>query len=148
MANQIITDSFETLGGAMQSGGKQVKQIVKKMGDDIAEGVGIQPSRDDSIPPEAKNPPAHNDAQYDKIEQAAKKRQIAKYKQLQDEILQLSKKRDQEMEKYHMPGFTDEQKKEKQVQQLQEGQSPEKKLPPLPVQRAQKKTEMNRGASG
>lgn len=147
MPNQIISDSFETLGGMVQGAGKQVKQIAKKMGEDVAEQLAIK-QQQQQAQDEKTQAPVQTEEQNRKIKEAGEKRAIAKYEQLQEEIKQMGQKRTREIQKYRMPGFTDEEKQQKQIQQIQENKEPEKKLPPLPVQRAQKRTEMNRGASG
>ncbi len=78
--------------------------------------------------------------------ETGKKKAVARYRQIQEEIKQMQGKRQQEMIKYSQPGFTDEQKQQNQIKQLEEKK--EDKLSPLPVQRASQKTEKLRGVSG
>ena len=137
MVNKIISDSFETLG-----------QVVKQTGDDIAENIGLKPSTDLGTS-EQSSQQAQQKAQDDqtKKKEAQQKAQTRKrYQELQGEIRQIQVQRSQEMVKYSKPGFTEEEKQQKQIQQLEEKK--EDKLPPLPVQRASKKTESMRGVSG
>jgi len=128
MVNKIVADSFETLGGA-----------VKQVGDDIAENLRLKPV--DSAGTSEQTGQQQQQAQASRI-----KKSVARYRQLQEEIKQLQTKRSQEMVKYGEPGFTDEQKQQSRIKQLEVGK--EDKLPPLPVQRASKKTESLRGVSG
>ena len=137
MVNKIVTDSFETLGGT-----------VKQVGDDIAENLGLKPA-DSAGTSEQTSQQQQQMAQDDKVKKmddAGKKKATARYRELQEEIKQLEAKRSREMVKYNEPGFTDDQKQQNQIKQLEEKK--EKKLPPLPVQRASKKTESLRGVSG
>jgi hypothetical protein len=145
---KVIGDLFETLGSSAQSAGNQVKTVVKGMQGDVKESLGLptEASKDNS--PDSNNPSAPNEEQLKKMKQASDKRIAANYQKIQKEILQLGQQRDKEEEKYHMPGNTDEEKKENQIKQLQEKENPEKKLPPLDVQKSQRKAEMHRGASG
>ncbi len=148
MVNKLVSDSFETLGDAAKSATVQVKQIVKQIGDDAAESLGLKPQTDQGTS-EQNSQQAQQKAQDDQLkkQQAQQNAQVRKrYQQLQGEIKQIQAQRNQEMVKYSQPGFTDEEKQQKQIQQLQEKK--EDKLPPLPVQRASKKTESMRGASG
>jgi len=136
MVNKIVADSFETLGGA-----------VKQVGDDIAENLGLKPA--DSAGTSEQTSQQQQKTQDDKIkkmDKAGKKKTAVRYRELQEEIKQIQLKRNQEMTKYHEPGFTDQQKEQNQIKQLEENK--EDKLPPLPVQRASKKTESLRGVSG
>jgi len=134
MANKIISDSFEILGGA-----------VKQIGDDIAENVGLKTPPDTGTS-EQGGQPQQQTPQKTKEDKAEKKKTATRYRQLQEEIRQIQLKRSQEMVKYSQPGLTDEEKQEKQIQQLEE--KSEDKLPPLPVQRVSRKTESMRGTSG
>lgn len=128
MANKIVADSFETLGGA-----------VKKAGDDIVENIGLKPADSAGTSEQASQP--QQQAQTNQI-----KKSVARYRQIQEEIKQMQVKRSQEMVKYSQPGFTDEPKQQNQIKQLEVKK--EEKLPPLPVQRASQKTERLRGVSG
>ena len=148
---QVVTDVFETLGGMATGTVKQAASDVKKGGEEIAKAVGIKP--DGATAAVNETPPAQTEEQYQKIENAAQGRTIAKYKQIQEEIRQLQVKREKELPKQvtGKPGFDEG----KAVKQLEVGgaasteiPSQSKKLPPLPVQRATKKTEIFRGASG
>lgn len=146
MPKAIISDVFETLGGVAAGVGQQAVINVKAGAEDLAKAAGVKV--DDSTSPKSNEltPPAHTDEQYRKIENAAKARSAAKYKQIQEEIRQLEEKRKKELPKQitGKPGFSEE----KAVKQLEVKKEEEKKLPPLPAQRASKKTEMFRGASG
>ncbi len=135
MANKIVADSFETLG-----------KVVKQAGDDIAENIGLKPQPDTGS---SKQTDQQQNAQNDQLKKTAaagKKKAVARYRQIQEEIKKMQGKRQQEMIKYSQPGFTDEQKQQNQIKQLEEKK--EDKLPPLPVQRASQKTEKLRGVSG
>lgn len=142
MPKAIISDSFETLSGAVQQGGKQIVSTVKKMGEDVLEQMGIK------TPPPAQNDqnaaPAHTEEQYKKIEDSAKKRTLAHYREIQEQIKAIGDKRKQELPKEvtGKPGFSEE----KAIKQLEEKK--EEKLPPLPVRQSSRKTEVFRGASG
>ena len=147
MPKQIITDSFETLGGVVKAAGGQVKQMVKGMGDDVVESVGIKPPADSGTSEsggQQQNKP--QDDQIKKMDARQKTAARKRYTEIQEEIKQLQVKRQQDMVKYRQPGFTDEQKQKNQVKQLEEKK--EDKLPPLPAQRASQKTEKMRGVSG
>lgn len=144
MANKIIADSFETLGNAVQQGGKQVVSTAKKMGEDVLEQTGLK-----SLPPaqnDQTNAPAHTEEQYKKIEDAAKSRTIAKYKEIQTQIKAIEDKKKQEIPKEisGKPGFSEE----KAIKQLEVQKEEKDKLPPLPARQASRKTEIFRGASG
>lgn len=145
MPKQIISDSFETLGGVAKSAGQQAVSDVKEAGEDVAVELGIKPAQ----------PPTQNgqtsaatetEEQTKKINEAAKKRSQLRYQEIQAEIKQLEDKRSKDLlaRVVEKPSL-DEGKK---VKQLEEGASQENKLPPIPVQRASKKTEAFRGASG
>lgn len=136
MVNKIVADSFETLGKA-----------VKQVGDDIAENVGLKPINDQGTAEQGSQQQQQaKAAQIKKMDEAGKKKAVARYQQLQAEIKRMQEKRSQEMVKYSQSGFTDEQKQQKQIKQLEEKK--EDKLSPLPVQRASQKTEKLRGVSG
>jgi len=136
MANKLVTDSFETLGG-----------VVKQAGDDIAENVGLKPADSAGTSEQSGQPQQQAQSnQIKKMVEAGKKKAVARYRQIQEEIRQMQGKRGQEMVKYSQPGFTGEQKQQNQIKQLEEKK--EDKLPPLPVRRASQKTEKLRGVSG
>lgn len=125
MVNKVVADSFETL----------------------AENVGLKPINDQGTAEQGgQQQQQAKAAQIKKIDEAGKKKAVARYQEIQAEIKQMQVKRKQEMVKYSQPGFTDEQKQQKQIKQLEEKK--EDKLPPLPVQRASQKTEKLRGVSG
>ncbi len=144
MANKLVADSFETLGG-----------VVKQAGDDIAENIGLKPQSDTGTSEQSGQPQQQAQAdQIKKMDEAGKKKAVARYRQIQEEIKQMQGKRRQEMVKYSQPGFTDEEKQKNQIKQLEEKPSFAKatdgknELPPLPVRRASQKTEKLRGVSG
>ncbi len=144
MVNKIVADSFETLGRA-----------VKQVGDDIAENIGLKPQSDTGTSEQAGQQQQQAQAnQIKKMDEAGKKKAVARYRQIKEEIKQMQGKRSQEMVKYSQPGFTDEEKQKNQIKQLEEKPSFAKatdgknELPPLPVRRASQKTEKLRGVSG
>lgn len=134
MPKQVVSDVFETLGGAAVGTAKKT-----------AEELGLKPAPDEGkeVQPSL---PAQTPEQWQKIKEAAKSRAAARYRQIQEEIRLLQQKRKQELPKQVIgkPGFSEE----KAVRQLEEKKEEEKKLPPLPAQRASRKTEMFRGVSG
>lgn len=156
MVKQIIADTFETLGGVVQSAGQQVVTDVKKMGGDVAEQLGLkQPPK--QIQDDKSQAPAQTQEQDEKIRQAAQKRTIAHYEQINAEIKAIGKaigekrKRELPKEVTGKPGFSEE----KAIKQLEEKKpssaeatAGKEKLPPLPARQASRKTEMFRGASG
>jgi len=146
MPKQIISDTFETLGGVVQSTAGQVKQAVKQMGGDVAESLGLKPVQQQTQGGDAGNPPQQTEEQTKKIEQAAKKRADIQYRQIQGEIRAIEEGRKKELPKQitGKPGFSEE----KAIKQLEEKKTEGKKLPPLPVRQASRKAEMFRGVSG
>lgn len=144
---KIVSDSFETLGGSAKAVSGQVKQVVKGIGDDIAESIGIKPvTAGTNEQGGQQQQQQKSDDQIKKMEAESKAKARKKYQQINSEIKQLQEKRQQEAVKYRQPGLTDKEKQENQIKQLEEKK--EDKLPPLPVQRASKKTEALRGVSG
>jgi len=157
MSKQIIADTFETLSGVVKSAGQQAVSDVKKAGEDVVIELGLkspqQQSQGDQAPASAPT-----EEQTEKINEAAKKRAAARYREIQAEIKDLEEKREKQLPKEvsGKPGFDEE----KTVKQLEVGEKPssaqpirramagKEKLPPLPVQRASKKAEMFRGTSG
>jgi len=135
MVNKVVADSFETLG-----------KTVKQVGDDIAENIGLKPADSAGTSEQAGQQQQAQTNQIKKMVEAGKKKAVARYRQIQEEIKQMQGKRSQEMVKYSQPGFTGEQKQQNQIKQLEEKK--EDKLPPLPVRRASQKTEKLRGVSG
>lgn len=153
MPKQVVADVFETLGGVVSGTAKQAASDATKAVEEAAKAVSIKP--ENSANPNDSSAPAHNEQQYANIERASRSRAAAKYRQIQEEIRKLQVKREKELPKQitGKPGF-DEGKAVKQLEvgggtSAEVSASPGKdKLPPLPVQRATKKTEMFRGASG
>lgn len=155
MPKQIIADTFETLGGVAKSAGQQAVSDVKKAGEDVAIELGVKPAQQ-QFPADQTSAPAQTEEQTQKINEAAKRRSAARYQEIQAEIKQLQDKRSKELLQnvIEKPSL-DEGKK---VKQLETGPSfapsaggateGEGKLPPIPVQRASKKAEAFRGASG
>ena len=154
MANKIIADSFETLSGGVKAVAGQANQIVKQIGKDAAESIGLKPPAEGTSEQGGQQKSQPQDDQVKKME--AQKNSVVRkrYKELQEEIKQLQVKRKQETVNYSQPGFTDEEKQQRQIKQLEEKPSFAKatdgknELPPLLVQRAQRKTEKLRGVSG
>ncbi|MGB9637247.1 MAG: hypothetical protein ACPLY7_00405 [Microgenomates group bacterium] len=144
MPKQILADTFETLGGVAKSAGQQLVADVKKTGEDIAVELGVKPAKQQT-PSDQTSAPAQTEEQSKKIAEAAQKKAIARYRQIQAEIKALEEKRKKELPKEvaGKPEFSEE----KTVKQLEVNKE-EKKLPPLSVQKAVKKTEMFRGTSG
>lgn len=143
MVNKIVADSFETLG-----------KTVKQVGDDIAENIGLKPAESAGTSEQTGQQQQAQANQIKKMDEAGKKKSVAHYRQIQEEIRQMQGRRSQEMVKYSQPGFTDGQKQPGQIKQLEEKPSFAKatdgknELPPLPVRRASQKTEKLRGVSG
>lgn len=158
MVNNIIAGSFETLGGGAQKAVGQVKQAIKQLGDDVAENIGIKPTEPMGTNEQGgQQQQVKPDDQMKKAEAKQKSLVRKKYQQIQEEIKQIQQKRSQEMQKYHLPGNTDEEKQKNQIKQLEEkppsvppsGTSAGKgNLPPIPVQQSAHKTERFRGSSG
>lgn len=155
----IVADVFETLGGVVKGTGKQAVKQGQKMGEDAVEALGIKSPVAESL--EEIKPAAHNEEQYQKIDKAAKQRSKAQYQHVLGEIKQLQHKREQEKQAYSA-GPSGQKAETTMVKQLEVFQQPKAKLEktqaemekerekqiPLPAQRASKKTEMFRGASG
>lgn len=155
-----VSDAFETLGGMVKGTAKQAASDAKKMGEDVAVELGLKtaanPLQDDKVAT-----PAHSEEQYKKIDDASKQRAASKYKQIQEEIRQLQIKRKQEEQAYSS-GPVGQKAETTMIKQLEVAQQPKAKLEktqaemekeeqkqlPLPAQRASKRTEMFRGASG
>ncbi len=66
MANKLVADSFETLGG-----------VVKQAGDDIAENIGLKPQSDTGTSEQSGQP--QQQAQADQIKKYANLRQTKIY---------------------------------------------------------------------
>jgi len=156
MPKQIISDTFETLGGMAKSAGQQAASDVKKVGEDIAVELGIKPAQQQS-PSDQTSVPAQNEEQPQKIDEAAKRRAQIRYQEIQAEIKGLQDKRSKDLlgRVAEKPSLDEGQK----IKQLEAGAasapptggataSQGNKLPPIPVQRATKKAETFRGASG
>jgi len=153
MSNKIIADSFETLSGGAKAVAGQATQIVKQIGEDAAESIGLKSADSAGTSEQGGQQKSQIQDDQTKKKEAQKNSLVRKrYKELQEEIKNLQIKRKQETVKYNQPGFTDEEKQQRQIKQLEEKSSPtgatDDKLPPLPVQRAQRKTEKLRGVSG
>lgn len=150
---QIITDTFETLGGVAKSAGQQIVAGTKKAGEDIVEQLGITKTPASPTDGQKKEP---TEEQLEKMRQSSKKRTVARYKEIQAQIKAIQKDKAREIPKQvsGKPGFSEE----KAVKQLEEKPSsvPTKsgttagkgKLPPLPVRRESQKAERFRGVSG
>jgi len=144
MSKQIIADTFEILGGVAKSAGQQVVADAKKAGEDVAIELGVKTAQQQTQGDQTSSS-TQTEEQTQKINEAAKKRTAARYQEIQAEIKELEEKRKRELPKEvsGKPGF-DEDKKVKQLEIEKE----KEKLPPIPVQRASKKAETFRGASG
>lgn len=148
MVKQVIGDFFETLGGMAKSTGQQVAIGVKKGGEDIARELGIKPKQSDE---EAKQGgttslEVKSNEEIEAMKQKDKKKVLARYRQIQEEIKAIAQKKKTELPKSitGQAGFD----KEKAIKQLEVKEEEKKKLPPLPAQRASRKAEMFRGVSG
>ena len=148
MANKIVSDSFETLGGVIKSTGQQVKQTVKKTGDDVAESVGLKPADSAGTNEQGGQPQQQykSDDQMKKMGDESKTEARKKYGEIITGIQKAQQKRTQDIQEYRKPGLTDKDKQEKQIKQLEEKKQDQ--LPPIPVQRERTKTERSRGVSG
>lgn len=147
MPKQIVADVFETLGGVAKSTGQQAGMQAKRSAEDVAKSLGLK--SDEELIKEQQGPPAaHNQEQFKKIDEASQKRTLARYQQIQAEIKQLEDKRKNQTPEQvkGKPGFDEE----RTIKQLETGEvsKKEEKLPPIPAQRASRKAEMFRGASG
>lgn len=144
MPKQVVSDIFETMGGAAKATGQQAASDVKKMGEDFLESLGVKPSLGQK-PPDP-NIVQKDDEQMKNLNEADRSRSTARYQQIQEEIKALQKKRTQEIPKEiaGKPGFSEE----KMIKQIETKQADKKKPEPLPVKQASKKAEMFRGASG
>jgi len=142
MSKQIIADTFEILGGVAKSAGQQVVADAKKAGEDVAIELGVKTAQQQTQGDQTSSS-TQTEEQTQKINEAAKKRTAARYREIQAEIKELEDKRRNELPKEvsGKPGF-DEKETVKQLKVEKE------KLPPIPVQRASKKAETFRGASG
>ena len=144
MSKQIIADTFETLGGVAKSAGQQVVADAKKAGEDVAIELGVKTAQQQTQGDQTSSS-TQTEEQTQKINEAAKKRTAARYREIQVEIKDLEdKRRNESIQRVAEKPGIDEDKKVKQLEMEEE----KEKLPPLPVQRASKKAETFRGASG
>lgn len=147
MPKQTITDTFETLGKVAQSVGQQAVSDVKKMGEEVVVELGIKPSAQGGTDDNQKQDQAKEE-EIKKMAAVSKQKSSARYKQIREEIRQMEQKRERQTPQpvSGKLGFDEG----KAVKQLETGKPAEdkKKLPPLPAQRASKKAEVFRGASG
>lgn len=147
MPNKVVTDSFENLTSAAQNVVSGAKTVVKQMGNDVVESIGVKsPQAGSSEQGGGTQPQQKTDDQIKKMDASAKNVARKRYVELQNEIKQLQQKRVQEMTKYHKPGNTDEEKQKNEIKQLEE-KKPENKLPEV-VKQSAHKTEKFRGSSG
>ncbi len=147
MPNKVVSDSFENLTSAAQNVVGGAKTVVKQMGNDVVENVGVKPPQTGSSEQGGGTQPQQKtDDQIKKMDASAKNVARKRYVELQNEIKQLQQKRVQEMTKYHKPGNTDEEKQKNEIKQLEE-KKPENKLPEV-VKQSAHKTEKFRGSSG
>jgi len=163
MPPPIISDTFEALeqlGGQMQ---QQTKQAAKTIVNEGKKSLGLEPkdqqgqaleggsgTNPQSASGRTGNPQA---PPIQKMEQVAKQKAAQRYKQIQEQILAIANKRQQELPKQvsGKPGFSED----KMVKQLEEEKKPEAERKreqmekePIPMQREKRKAEMHRGAAG
>lgn len=159
--SKFFSNAFETLGAMVRGTGKQVTKAGQTVKNDVVEQFGIVAKKadDDQAKREQIQAGAHNDEQLAKMQQFAEQRKIANYQRIQQEILALQHKRQQEIPAYitGAAGYNPN-----KIQQLEEDKNPalldgglekkrkeeEEKKTPLPVKQRNKKAEMFRGASG
>jgi len=159
MPPPIISDTFEALeqlGGQMK---QQTKQAGKIMANEAKKSLGLAPKDQSGQEVEGgsgqktQGQQKSQTVQIQQMEAIAQKKAAQRYKQIQEQILAISHKKQQELPKEvtGKPGFS----QEKMVQQLEEQKKPEaeKKAEqaekePIPLQRAKRKQEMHRGTSG
>lgn len=162
MPPPIISDTFETLehlGGQMQ---QQTNQAAKTIIQEGKKSLGLAPKEQTGQaleggsgqkPQAGQSSQSPQAPQIQKMEQVAKQKAIQRYKQIQQQILVIAKKRQQELPEQvkGKPGFTEE----KMVKQLEEEKKPEAEKKreqmekePIPMQREKRKAEMHRGAAG
>jgi len=156
MVPPIISDTFEALeqlGGQAVSGAKQVpKKIAKQIPKALETGFGgqkaaeSQPSGDNQVH-------ISEQQQIQKMEEISKRKAAQRYREIQQQILAIARKRQQELPKQitGKPGFSEE----KMIKQLEEEKKPEAqrkaeqaRKEPLPLQREKRKAEMFRGVAG
>lgn len=144
MPKQVVSDVFESLGGAAKATGKQAASDVKKMGEDFLESLGLKPAQ--SQKPLEPDVNQKKEEQISQAQEADTSRSLSRYRQIQEEIRALQKKRSQELPKEitGKPGFDEG----KAVKQLEMKAADKKKPPPLPAQRESQKAERFRGVSG
>lgn len=165
MPPKIIADTFEALEQIGSQMGQGVKQVPKVVTEQAKQSLGLGPAEQKPTQPqepgieggtgEKTGPQAKQaqDQQTQKLEVISKQKAAKRYKEIQEQILLLAQKRQQELPKQvtGKPGFSEE----KLVKQLEEQKKPEaereaekKKEEPLWLRRAKRKAEMFRGASG
>lgn len=164
MPPKIIADTFEALeqiGGQLNQG---VKQVPKIMTQQAKQSLGLSGGGETkSIPSsepgaeggavEVKPEPQAKEAEAKKIEKMetiSKQKAAQRYQEIQEQILLLAKKRQQELPKEvsGKPGFSEEE----MIRQLEEDKKPEsekeKKEEPIALAKSKRKAEMFRGVSG
>lgn len=155
MPPPIISDTFEALGQLGGQAKQQAKQVVKKTVGQISQsletGFGGQKTRQTGQVGEAKDQTEQQKIQ--KMEEIARQKAAQRYRQIQEQILAISKRKQQELPKQvtGKPGFSEE----KMIRQLEEEKKPEvqkeaeqAREEPLLLQRKKRKTEMFRGVAG
>jgi hypothetical protein len=165
MVPPTISDTFEALEQIGSQLGQGAKQVPKAVVRETKQSLGLGPAEQKPPPPQEPgieggtggkvSPQAKQaqDQQIQELEAISKQKATKRYKEIQEQILLLAHKRQQELPKQvtGKPGFSEE----KMVRQLEEQKKPEaereaekKKEEPLWVQRAKRKAEMVKGVSG
>lgn len=154
MPTRIVSDTFEALENLKTQAKQQATQAVKKTVGQIPKsletGFKGRPQTSTQNEEQAKQV---SDEQIKKMEELSKKKAAQRYKEIQQQILAIAHKKQQELPKYitGKPGFSEE----KMIKQLEEEKKPEAEKKreqaakePLPLQREKRKAEMFRGVAG
>lgn len=164
MPPKIVADTFEAfeqIGGQLGQSAKQVPKVIAEQAKQSLGLGGAGESKSGTLPEEkvgseiggVRPVSQAREAETQKIqkmEAIAKQKAAQRYKEIQDQILLLAKKRQQELPKEvsGKPGFSEE----KMIKQLEEEKKPEaekkKKEEPVALAQSKRKAEMFRGASG
>lgn len=159
MPPPIISDTFEALeqlGSQTVKGAAQVPKKILEQGKQQL-GIGAKDQGIEGGGTQTKGQSGQANAgqgqQIQKMESVAKQKALQRYKEVQEQILAIGKKRQQELPKdvTGKPGFSED----KMIKQLEEEKKPEAEKKkeqmakePLPMQREKRKAEMFRGAAG
>lgn len=159
MPPPIISDTFEALenlGGQMQQQTKQAAKTIiqegkKNLGLAAKDQQGQQIEGGSGATGQTSSKPQSPPIQ--KMEQIAKQKASQRYKQIQEQILAIANRKQQELPKQvtGKPGFSED----KMIKQIEEEKKPEAEKKreqmekePIPMQREKRKSEMFRGAAG